>query len=81
VTSSLMGRIASPYFATGSSSVARSRAVAATLSPRSRAAIAYSRPKPRDVPVINHVFVECLQRPSAALARNTCANLVPGAAY
>src|ERR1700759_3405137 len=32
------------------------RAVAATLSPRSNAAIAHSRPKPRDVPVINQTF-------------------------
>src|SRR5207245_10845196 len=32
------------------------RAVAATLSPRSRAAIVHSRPKPREVPVMNHVF-------------------------
>jgi hypothetical protein len=32
------------------------RAVAATWSPRSRAAIATSRPKPRDVPVMNQVF-------------------------
>ena len=50
VTSSLIGKIASPYFATRSSSVARFRAVAATFSPRSRAAIAHSRPKPGDVP-------------------------------
>ena len=34
-----------------------SRAVAATLSPRSRAAIAHSRPKPRDAPVMNQVRV------------------------
>ena len=33
-----------------------SRAVAATLSPRSSAAIAHSRPKPRDVPVMNQTF-------------------------
>ena len=32
------------------------RAVAATLSPRSNAAIAQSRPNPRDVPVINQTF-------------------------
>jgi demethylmenaquinone methyltransferase/2-methoxy-6-polyprenyl-1,4-benzoquinol methylase len=32
------------------------RAVAATLSPRSSAAIAHARPKPRDVPVINQTF-------------------------
>src|SRR3984957_1042233 len=60
VTSSLIGRIASPYLATRSSSVAVSRAVAATLSPRSRAAIAHSRPKPRDVPVMNQVFMDAL---------------------
>ena len=35
---------------------AMSRAVAATVSPRSSAAIAHSRPKPRDVPVMNQVF-------------------------
>ena len=33
-----------------------SRAVAATLSPRSRAAIAHSRPKPREQPVMNQIF-------------------------
>jgi len=33
-----------------------SRAVAATLSPRSSAAIAHSLPNPRDVPVMNHTF-------------------------
>src|SRR5437763_10519364 len=33
-----------------------SRAVAATLSPRSRAAMAHSRPKPRDVPVMNQTL-------------------------
>ncbi len=33
-----------------------SRAVAATESPRSRAAIAHSRPKPRDAPVMNQIF-------------------------
>src|ERR1700691_4799482 len=57
VTSSAIGKIASPYVATRSSCQARFRAVAATLSPRSRAAIAHSRPKPRDVPVMNQVFM------------------------
>ena len=33
-----------------------SRAVAATRSPRSSAAIVHSRPNPRDVPVMNHVL-------------------------
>ena len=33
-----------------------SRAVAATLPPRSTATIAHSRPKPRDVPLMNHAF-------------------------
>jgi hypothetical protein len=51
-----MGNNASPYFATKSSSDAVLRAVAATLSPRSSAAIAHSRPNPRDVPVINQTF-------------------------
>ena len=32
-----------------------SRAVAATRSPRSSAAFVHSRPKPREVPVMNHV--------------------------
>ena len=36
------------------------RAVAATLSPRSRAAIAHSRPKPREVPVMNQTFRSCV---------------------
>ena len=51
-----MGNSASPYFSTRSASVAVSRAVAATLSPRSSAAIAHSLPKPRDVPVMNQTF-------------------------
>ena len=33
-----------------------SRAVAATQSPRSSAAIVHSRPKPRDAPVMNQTF-------------------------
>src|SRR3954452_3046238 len=57
LTSRAIGRIASPYFCTRSSRELMSRAVAATRSPRSRAAIAHSRPKPRDVPVMNQVFV------------------------
>src|ERR1700684_458057 len=57
VTSSAIGRIASPCLATRSSSDARLRAVAATLSPRSRAAIAHSRPKARDAPVMNQEFM------------------------
>src|SRR5882757_4359947 len=56
LTSSLIGNNASPYLATRSSSVAVSRAVAATLSPRSRAAIVHSRPKPRDAPVMNQTL-------------------------
>ena len=55
-TSSWMGSSASAYFWVRSSSVETSRAVAATLSPRSSAAIAHSRPKPRDVPVMNQTF-------------------------
>ena len=47
-----ISKIASPYFVTRSSSGPRFRAVAATWTPRSRAAIAHSRPKPRDVPVM-----------------------------
>jgi hypothetical protein len=42
-------KIASRYLATRSSRLAMSRAVAATLSPRPSAALAHSRPKPRDV--------------------------------
>src|ERR1700759_1402392 len=48
--------MASPYLTTRSASVAVFRAVTATLSPRSNASIAHSRPKPRDVPVINQTF-------------------------
>src|ERR1700761_4362319 len=48
--------MASPYLSTRSASVAVFRAVSATLSPRCNAAIAHSRPKPRDVPVINQTF-------------------------
>ncbi|GAA4291444.1 hypothetical protein GCM10023161_37660 [Mycobacterium paraffinicum] len=56
MTSNLSGNSASPYFSAKSSSDAVLRAVAATLSPRSSAAIAHARPKPRDVPVINQTF-------------------------
>ena len=56
VTSSLIGSTASPYVSTRSARVDVSRAVAATLSPRARAALAHSRPKPRDVPVMNQTF-------------------------
>ena len=44
-----------------------SLAVAATSSPRSSAAIAHSRPKPRDVPVMNQVFT-AIKYPSALLS-------------
>src|SRR6185503_15018338 len=57
VTSRRSGRSASPYLAPRSSSVAVSRAVAATESPRSRAAMAHSRPKPRDAPVMNQILL------------------------
>src|SRR6476660_7048000 len=40
-----------------SASVTVSRAVAATLSPRSSAAIAHSLPNPRDVPVMNQTLL------------------------
>jgi len=39
-----------------------SRAVAATASPRSKAAIAHSRPKPRDEPVMNQFFDAMIPR-------------------
>ncbi len=45
---------------TRSSRVLVSRAVAATRSPRSSAAIVHSRPKPRDAPVMNQVFEEAV---------------------
>src|SRR6185312_12164342 len=51
-----MGSRASPYFSDRSARVVVSRAVAATLSPRSRAAMDHSRPNPRDVPVMNQIF-------------------------
>src|SRR6478752_757977 len=60
VTSSWTGSSASPYFCARSSSVAVSRAVAATLSPRSSAAIAHSLPNPRDVPVMNQTLLPML---------------------
>src|SRR6202034_3527912 len=41
---------------TNGASVFTSRAVAATLSPRASAASAHTRPKPRDVPVMNQTF-------------------------
>src|SRR6266496_3276530 len=52
VTSSSTGRTASPYCSTRSLRVSVLRAVAATLSPRSRAARTNSRPKPFDAPVM-----------------------------
>jgi len=55
VTSSASASAESGWAATRSSSALRSRAVAATLSPRSSAAFAHSRPKPREVPVMNQV--------------------------
>src|SRR6478609_3335435 len=67
VTSSWTGSSASPYFSARSVRVAVSRAVAATLSPRSRAAIAHSLPKPRDVPVMNHTF-SAMPLPMPAIA-------------
>src|SRR3954447_8601439 len=67
VTSSWIGSRASPYFSARSVRVAVSRAVAATLSPRSRAAIAHSLPNPRDVPVMNHTF-SAMPLPMPALA-------------
>src|ERR1700712_4611699 len=60
VTSSSIGRVDSPYWDTRSSSVEVSRAVAATWSPRSRAAMAHSRPKPRELPVMNQVLEDVM---------------------
>src|SRR6478752_4264453 len=59
VTSSWTGSSAPPYFVTRSSRLDRSRAVAATRSPRSSAAMAPSRPKPREHPVMNQVRGVC----------------------
>src|ERR1700761_2633276 len=56
VTSSGKARKVSGYFAARSSVVPVLRAVPTTRSPRTRAAAAHSRPKPRDVPVMNHVL-------------------------
>src|SRR3954453_10243870 len=56
VTSSCSGRSLSPKRSPRSSRVEVSRAVAATVSPRSSAAMAHSRPKPRDAPVMNQVL-------------------------
>src|SRR6478609_12128253 len=68
VTSSWTGSSASPYFFDRSSSVPVSRAVAATLSPRSSAAIAHSLPNPREVPVMNKTLLLMLGvMPAAAL--------------
>src|SRR6266508_1987018 len=60
VTSSSTGRTASPYCSTRSRSVSVLRAVAATLSPRSRAARTNSRPKPFDAPVTNQTLLMML---------------------
>src|SRR4051812_31604118 len=65
VTSSCRGRNRSPWAAARSSNVERSRAVAATESPRSSAAIVHSRPKPREAPVMNQIF--CVMPPTLRL--------------
>src|ERR1700743_4032719 len=74
VTSNVIGRIASPNLSTRSSRVAVSRAVAATLSPRSSAAIAHSRPKPREVPVMNQVFWAMRSLPGVDDVRSLATN-------
>src|SRR5260221_9824147 len=57
VTSNRMGKICSLYCSTKSSISLRFRAVAATRSPRKRAASAHARPNPFEVPVISHVLL------------------------
>jgi hypothetical protein len=54
----VLTRLAALTLRRGELARARLRAVAATLSPRSRAAIAHSRPKPRDVPVMNQTCAD-----------------------
>src|SRR5882757_1947468 len=68
VTSSWIGSRASPKVSARSLRVATSRAVAATLSPRSRAALVQLRPKPREAPVMNQVLLMGT-RPSRAATR------------
>src|SRR5450432_1449374 len=58
VTSSSRGSSAVGYLSASSLSGSSLRAVATTLSPRPRAAAAHSRPKPREVPVMNQTFVD-----------------------
>jgi hypothetical protein len=57
VTSRVSGRIASPWAATRSLQESVLRAVAATLSPRSRAASASWQPKPHEEPAMNQILL------------------------
>src|ERR1700761_1244429 len=85
-TSSAIVSTASPYFSASGASVEASRAVAATLSPRSRAASAQTRPKPFDVPVMNQTLGSAIRAPwGSSAARGGCRHhaghlLIPGGA-
>src|ERR1700761_660346 len=62
-TSSASASTLSPYFSVSGASVDSSRAVAATLSPRSSAASAQMRPKPFEQPVMNQTFESAIRPP------------------
>src|ERR1700735_4863605 len=75
-TSSASVSTPSPYRSASGASVEASRAVAATLSPRSSAASAQIRPKPFEHPVMNHTFESAI-RPPAEMLSMRIASLVP----
>src|ERR1700710_751200 len=65
-TSSARVSTSSPYFAASGASVEASRAVAATLSPRSSAASAQILPKPFELPVMNQTFESAIRPPGSS---------------
>src|SRR5260370_38548863 len=63
----MVSSIASPYVSASGFRCSGSRAVAATESPRFKAASVHWRPNPREVPVINHIFLTIIRKPSFPL--------------
>src|SRR6201996_5613547 len=70
-TSSASASTLSPYFSVSGASVDSSRAVAATLSPRSSAASAQMRPKPFEQPVMNQTFESAIRPPGGDVTGGT----------
>src|ERR1700712_4722857 len=65
-TSSASVMTSSPYFSVSGSRVEASRAVAATLSPRSSAASAQILPKPFELPVMNQTLESAICPPGSS---------------